>query len=281
MSHSSIRLGDRRPISSFAGVDAKKPNGGKKQPSSEQLATSSSSEGSASPPSCAADTISVERNETLETNLDGVIRSLRQDLAADDIEAKLRAYLSLPGLSEHHFMPLMQYSLLRAFMANATVVGIDMFLFADDASLSPWTNQNPFVSTAKASHTLTPSAVQLATPHHPYLDVLAPPSLRDNILLANLNDDEEERLCMTFHKGAFTIWGSQPWNLNGKSFTTFLHRTSPRILCIRLASFIIDLRLSPQVGKLHRNSSMSTVGLLVTRSSTTPISGERNEESSL
>ena len=64
-------------------------------------------------------------------------------------------------------------------------------------------------------HTLSPTQLQLRSYHHPYLDLIASPSLRDNILLAMLDDDQEDQLCYSFHGGDgddLKVWGSQPWS---------------------------------------------------------------------
>ena len=147
--------------------------------------------------------------------MENAVRLVKSAKNTDELEESLRTYLSLPGLTEHQFMPLMQYSLLRALVQNAKMIGLDLFVVVDDDSLSPWTNEST-LPLPVGPHTLTPTSLQLGTPHHPYLDVLAPPSLRDNILLAKLDDDQEETLCVAMHTGSFTVWGSQPWNAMGK-----------------------------------------------------------------
>ncbi|KAL8764445.1 MAG: hypothetical protein Q9194_007085 [Teloschistes cf. exilis] len=126
------------------------------------------------------------------------------------IDRQCREFLASPGLAEHRFILLTQYSLLRAFVQNANLLALDPMLFADDNALSPWTLSNPYPS--NGPHTLSPTVLQLSTDHHPYLDLLAPPSLRDSILLASLDDEQEEEICNDIHCGSFTVWGSQPWN---------------------------------------------------------------------
>ena len=93
------------------------------------------------------------------------------------------------------------------------MLALDPFLLADDYALSPWTTLNPYP--AFAPHDLNPTPLQLSTPHHPYLDIIAPRPLRDNILLSAVTDEQEEQLCYDMHSGAFTIWGSQSWNALG------------------------------------------------------------------
>ena len=151
---------------------------------------------------------------TLETAFKEALKLSKTATNAEDLDRKLRSYLALPGLTEHEFLPLMQYSLMRAFIKNATVLGLDLFLFADDDSLSPWTFENPCLASGPTS--LSPTPIQMGTPHHPYLDILALPSMRDNILLANMTDEQEEQFCVQVHEDSFTVWGSQPWNAMGR-----------------------------------------------------------------
>lgn len=120
---------------------------------------------------------------------------------------------TIPGLAEHRYLNLMEYSVLRAFLQNASLLAIDPILFADDYALSPWTTSHPYP--AFAPHDLGPTPLQLSMPHHPYLDMIAPPSLRDNILLSVITDEQEDQLCYEMHCDSFTIWGSQPWNALG------------------------------------------------------------------
>ena len=131
----------------------------------------------------------------------------------DDVDNKIQSIFTNPGLAEHLYINLIEYSVLRAFVQNAKMLALDAFLLADDYALSPWTTLNPYP--AFAPHDLNPTPLQLSTPHHPYLDIIAPRSLRDNILLSNVTDEQEEQLCYEMHGGAFTIWGSQSWNALG------------------------------------------------------------------
>ena len=131
-----------------------------------------------------------------------------------DLDHRLRAYLTLPGLAEHRYLQLPQYSLFRAFIKNADMLGLDPYLFDDEDALSPWTVTNPY--TPLRPHTLSPTPIQLCTPHHPYIDVIAIPSMRDNMIAAALSDEQEEEVCHDMHDRSFSVWGSQPWNGMGK-----------------------------------------------------------------
>ncbi len=131
----------------------------------------------------------------------------------DDADNEIRSIFANPGLAEHRYIKLIEYSVLRAFIQNASFLAINPCLFVDDDALSPWTTSNPYP--ALTPHDLNPTPLQLSTPHHPYLDMLAYPSLRDNVLLFVMTEDQENELCQDMHHGSFTIWGSQPWNAFG------------------------------------------------------------------
>lgn len=108
--------------------------------------------------------------------------------------------------------------MFRAYVHNAGVLGMDFALFADDDSMSPWSSRNTFMepNIGALPHSLHPTIRQLQIPHHPYLDVLASASLRDNILIATLSDNQEDQLCMDLHtNGSVTVWGSQSWSSMG------------------------------------------------------------------
>ena len=142
----------------------------------------------------------------------------------DDIDDLTQSIFSYPGLAEHRYISLTEYSVLRAYIQNAQMLGICPEIFADDDdALSPWTTSNPFP--ALAPYDICPTPLQLSTPHHPYIDVIGPPSLRDNILLSVLTEEQESQLCHDMHVGTFTIWGSQPWNALGMYPFSFLHFT--------------------------------------------------------
>lgn len=131
----------------------------------------------------------------------------------DSIDGQVQDFFVNSGLSEHRFLCLTQYSLMRALIQNSNLLRLDPLLFHDDDAVSPWTLTNPYPGLAP--HDLSPTAIQLCTPHHPYLDLLAPAEFRDNVLLALLDDDLEDQLCYEIHLGSFTVWGSQPWNSMG------------------------------------------------------------------
>ncbi len=137
------------------------------------------------------------------------------DAGIGSINDESQSSTSVPGLSEHYFISLTQYSLLRALIQNATFLSLDFHFLMDDHSVSPWTVSSPYPTLYP--NDLSPTNLQICTPHHPYLDIIALPAFRDNVLLACLDEDVEDQLCHDLHIGSFTVWGSQPWNAFGMS----------------------------------------------------------------
>ncbi|KAL8944181.1 MAG: hypothetical protein Q9216_000605 [Gyalolechia sp. 2 TL-2023] len=129
-------------------------------------------------------------------------------------------YLEVSALSEHRFLCLSEYSVQRAFICNATMLSIDASLLENDDGVSPWTLMNPFIAPSESfPQSLKPTPLQLQTYHHPFLDMLAPTGLRDNALLAMLDDDQEDDLCRSFHHDGLKVWGGQPWSPVGWEFS--------------------------------------------------------------
>ena len=168
-------------------------------------------------------TQSITNSTTTSTALNLCLNSFGHSLSTGSAitpksgdEPLFASFFATPGLAEHHYFRLTQYSLLRAFVLNTTILGLDPSYLGNDDSLSPFTVINP--CPRPTPEDLTPTSIQLSTPHHPYLDILSPPKFRDGVLLSLMNDDLEDQLCHELHSGGFTIWGSQPWNAFGMLF---------------------------------------------------------------
>ena len=167
--------------------------------------TSHESEGDYTPPS----TTSNDNHDDLGTSQP--LNAFRNPF--EFVDDEVASILATPGLNEHRFICLSQYSLLRALLQNAKILALDFALLADDDSLSPWTQDHPYPTLTP--HDLNPTALQLSTPHHPYLDIIPSPAFRDNILIMVADNPLEEQFCVELHSGSFTIWGSQPWDTQG------------------------------------------------------------------
>jgi len=92
-------------------------------------------------------------------------------------------------------LPLIQFSFTRALLDNMALLNLSPGQMDGDA-LSPFSTPIPHQqqlvpepSTLPA--TLRPTAVQLTMPHHPWLDLLPSPQMRDNLIRAQDGYDAE------------------------------------------------------------------------------------------
>ncbi|KIM96226.1 hypothetical protein OIDMADRAFT_170938 [Oidiodendron maius Zn] len=91
-----------------------------------------------------------------------------------------------------HLLVLIKFNVFRALISNARDIGISDKESMDDDSLSPYSS-NPcspstFIRTTPAS--LHPTQLQRQICHHPWIDTLPIPGMRDNLLLASDSYDE-------------------------------------------------------------------------------------------
>ncbi|KAL8656136.1 MAG: hypothetical protein Q9210_000462 [Variospora velana] len=77
----------------------------------------------------------------------------------------------------------------------------------------------PFFGPETFPRSLGPTPLQLETYHHPFIDLIAPPGLRNNILVARLADAQEDDLCRSIHEDGLKVWGGQPWSPIGWEFS--------------------------------------------------------------
>lgn len=121
---------------------------------------------------------------------------------------------------------LVQLNFTRALMENTRILGLTADNLHDDA-ISPFNTIGPWHSDSLQNLpiTLQPTAMQRCIPHHPWLDLLPDPQLRDNLILAG-DFEEERQLCLDM-KGSGTpksqtsgiiIW-SDPWDPAGWEIT--------------------------------------------------------------
>lgn len=146
-----------------------------------------------------------------------------EDFAIRSYVARIGALKILPSLSQFNFV--------KALFANIEVFGLSAEEMSDDA-LSPF---NKVVSTAHPGDNetarfsqlptaLQPTDLQHATPHHPWIDLLPMPTMRDNIFRQQLDDLSEENLCHAMRGLApdqnpgLLVW-RDPWDPSGWEVT--------------------------------------------------------------
>lgn len=116
-------------------------------------------------------------------------------------------------------LSLIQFNMTRALVANAKTLGFTTRLMSQQA-------RSPFASTGVEStfidslpSSLQPTIFQLTIPHHPWIDLLPVPELRDNLLHRDPKSYDAAQLCrdmrgfqqVTDGRGGVTVWGP-PWD---------------------------------------------------------------------
>ncbi|KAI1289035.1 hypothetical protein F5Y03DRAFT_64673 [Xylaria venustula] len=138
-----------------------------------------------------------------------------EEYAVRSYVARSRKLNILPSLSQFNF--------IRALLTNVDVLGLSAADMHDDA-LSPFnvvvgpvhvSSQRERLSRLPVG--LQPTDLQRGTPHHPWLDLLPVPAMRDNIFRPGVDSFDEEQLCHDM-RGAIPgqnpgvlVWGD-PWD---------------------------------------------------------------------
>jgi hypothetical protein len=129
---------------------------------------------------------------------------------------------------------LAQFNISRALISNAEIFGLTAHYLHDDA-LSPFVVAGPWPSSINLQTTLLPpglrpTALQNIVEHHPWIDLLPIPQLRDNILQRGVDSFDEVALCTAFtglghERGTgILVWG-ESWDAGGYEVTQELIRS--------------------------------------------------------
>jgi hypothetical protein len=163
--------------------------------------------------------------------------------AQDQVRAKLQKVLQMSQeayanylaqqMHPEKLLSIMQVNIFHALYRNSEALGqSNLWLFCE--SISPFGKIDPDNMPSPMSaagmpacypHSLTPTEVQLSTPHHPWVDLLPWPKLRDRILylcyITETMDDDD--LCVdmaefdtskNMESTSLIIWGD-PWDPRG------------------------------------------------------------------
>ncbi|KAK1710035.1 uncharacterized protein BDZ83DRAFT_591629 [Colletotrichum acutatum] len=125
-----------------------------------------------------------------------------------------------PDPMSDSLIPLVQFNLFRGLMENMKTLGITMPMICDDDCVSPFGSDPMYNAntTWNIPYFLKPTETQLTTVHHPWLDFLPLPRMRDNLIKAG-DDWDDEALCLDMvgdgdapsGKGGMILWG-EPWD---------------------------------------------------------------------
>ncbi|KAF2684930.1 hypothetical protein K458DRAFT_487172 [Lentithecium fluviatile CBS 122367] len=149
-----------------------------------------------------------------------VIRNF-EDLAYRYYAAGAPAITLRPSLSQVNF--------IRALWTNVEVLGISSGQMSDDDAPSPF--NSPDTNQAEASTTLAsrlpvglrPTDLQRVTLHHPWIDLLPIPEIRDNLFRRGFDFFDEEELCHDMrgrvHQDPGVLVWRDPWDPSGWEVT--------------------------------------------------------------
>jgi hypothetical protein len=160
-----------------------------------------------------------EGSRVCNTNIEAI-----QNLVEEYANAAYRDYiLGLPLVSR--LLTLVQFNVFRAFLNNTSTIGFTLEWLDGDA-ISPFGDPGYSYLNATCPANMLPTQLQLTISHHPWVDLLPSPVMRDNILLALENDWDDTNLCKDLvefsqepkEMTGFIIWG-EPWDIGGWEVT--------------------------------------------------------------
>jgi hypothetical protein len=128
--------------------------------------------------------------------------------------------------SADSLLALVKFNVFRALMCNARALGFSAEESIKDEAISPFcTSSGGKNNMLLLPSSLQPTQLQMQIPHHPWIDLLPIPKMRDNVLSAGDSFDEMG-LCgdligfFSVSKGGtgMIVWGD-PWDLNAWEIT--------------------------------------------------------------
>ncbi|CEL06552.1 hypothetical protein ASPCAL09725 [Aspergillus calidoustus] len=115
--------------------------------------------------------------------------------ALQHLESFYRAEIAAGSLRTELLLGLTRLNFLRALHANIDVLGYSAAEMHDDAQSPfgvPSAAKPGYSSVERLPVSLRPTPIQLSTPHHPWLDLIPFPQLRDNLIrLGDALDDTQ------------------------------------------------------------------------------------------
>lgn len=93
-----------------------------------------------------------------------------------------------PSPSSDHLLWIMQFNIMRAFGTITSILGLSPTDLLEDDTLSPFSPSLARETSARHLHhipipeSISPTGLQKSTPHHPWIDILPFPQMRDNLL---------------------------------------------------------------------------------------------------
>ncbi|ETS75786.1 hypothetical protein PFICI_12730 [Pestalotiopsis fici W106-1] len=163
-----------------------------------------------------------------------LVHAIREPRLRQATMTALQAALARWSLNAPHLNDLPTIARLNVFDAlvrNSMVLQIPAEFLESDDGVSLFNVHQPYSSGPSPIYPndLAPTSLQMTVPHHPWVDLLPIPALRDNILrCVETGDYDEDFLCNGIccdmlttdwtGTGQLIIWG-EPWNANNWEFS--------------------------------------------------------------
>ncbi|WQF89830.1 hypothetical protein CDEST_14844 [Colletotrichum destructivum] len=133
---------------------------------------------------------------------------------------------SIGAPSVDMLLSLIQFNTTRALIINARVMGITSELMAPDSRSRFVIGNSNATAHDLIPKSLEPTQLQLTVIHHPWIDILPFPEVRDNILRHDENMYDKRELCrdlrgfqsVTQGRGGLIVW-TDPWDPKGWEVT--------------------------------------------------------------
>ncbi|GMG31110.1 unnamed protein product [Aspergillus oryzae var. brunneus] len=138
---------------------------------------------------------------------------------------------------------LSRLNVLRAAYQNVVAIGMTVEWMCQDSTISIFSLARPQHGEHSIPQSLQPTPLQRTVPHHPWLDIFPIPQMRDNLIRAGKDLDDDE-LCHDLtafwdtrrSNATMLVWGT-PWDAENWEITEdfarkwrFFLRGCPEIL---------------------------------------------------
>ncbi|KGO47165.1 Protein of unknown function DUF3425 [Penicillium expansum] len=170
--------------------------------------------------------------------------SIATKIKMQRLEMTARRYHMLGSPRTDLLLHLIQFNFTKALMENTMILGLTSDQLDDDA-ISPFNTTGPWQYDYESylPPSLQPTVIQRSIPHHPWLDLLPIPHMRDTLIRAG-DFEEETQLCIDMkgsgnagpEKTGIIVW-SDPWDAAGWEVTESFARSWGWVIkdCVDLA----------------------------------------------
>lgn len=112
-------------------------------------------------------------------------------------------------------LTLIHFNVFRALLSNTYTLGFTPEDWITEEAISPYCDPSKSLMGSQCPSSLKPTKLQRSVAHHPWIDLLPFPAMRDNIF-AQGEDYDDTGLCEdivefcnapTDHEGGLVVWG--------------------------------------------------------------------------